>query len=499
MSRLSIFPFPQPHDEAGALSFSSDSAPARSSAVSHVLVGLATLALAGCSSLAGKAGSSTESELIEPLSSPIALASENQNDTANTELPPVSWWQAFNDSQLNEAVELALAGNYSLHAAAARLDQSLASVRGSRSDYYPQVNAEVGKSRRWDGDDSTTDAWSAGVSASYELDLWGSIRAGAAQSQFTADASEAAYRTLANTVAGEVSTYWLGLRVQAERLRLLSSQKQRLETALQVIEGRKRRGQAALTDVWQQQKLVESLSVDIFAAEAQRDIYLQQLALWSGIGETSLADNEVTALAPIAQPSLTLSQVSLEALKARPDIQQAFAQLQAASAGVAVAVANRYPRLSLTASYTGSDSDLSRVFDNWVANIAGSLVLPLIDGAQRRAEVERQRAAEREALANYSQALLEAAQEVQQALVEERQYQRTLASLTEQLQLARKTLELQDYYYARGQIDFLDLLNAQQELLTLESQHLSARWNLTQARIQLFKAVSHGEFGDRDV
>ncbi|MAE21081.1 MAG: hypothetical protein CMK92_01480, partial [Pseudomonas sp.] len=89
-----------------------------------MLVGLATLALAGCSSLAGKAGSSTESELIEPLSSPIALASENQNDTANTELPPVSWWQAFNDSQLNEAVELALAGNYSLHAAAARLDQS---------------------------------------------------------------------------------------------------------------------------------------------------------------------------------------------------------------------------------------------------------------------------------------------------------------------------------------------------------------------------------------
>ncbi|MEC8442637.1 MAG: TolC family protein, partial [Pseudomonadota bacterium] len=345
--------------------------------MSHVLVGLATLALAGCSSLAGKAGSSTESELIEPLSSPITLASDDQRDSANTELPPVSWWQAFNDSQLNGAVELALAGNYSLQAAAARLDQSLASVRGSRSDYYPQVNAEVGKSRRWDGDDSTTDAWSAGVSASYELDLWGSIRAGAAQSQFTADASEAAYRTLANTVAGEVSTYWLGLRVQAERLRLLASQKQRLETALQVIEGRKRRGQAALTDVWQQQKLVESLSVDIFAAEAQRDIYLQQLALWSGVGETSLADNEIAALAPIAQPSLTLSQVPLEALKARPDIQQAFAQLQAASAGVAVAVANRYPRLSLTASYAGSDSDLSQVFDNWVANIAGSLVLPL--------------------------------------------------------------------------------------------------------------------------
>ena len=82
--------------------------------------------------------------------------------------------------------------------------------------------------------------------------------------------------------------------------------------------------------------------------------------------------------------------------------------------------------------------------------------------------------------------------------MEEQRYQKTLQSLTDQLELARKTLELQDYYYARGQIDFLDLLNAQQELLSLESQQLTARWNLTQSRIQLYKAVSHGRFGETD-
>lgn len=427
----------------------------------------------------------------EPLDLPEVFSDTQQP------LPPVDWWITFNDDQLNQYVDAALSGNYSLKAAEARLAQSQASLRGSRSDYYPEVNAELGKSRRWDGDDSTTDAWSAGLSASYEVDLWGSIRAGAAQSAFAADASLAAYRTLANTVAGEITTYWLGLRVQSEKLRLLTDQKQRLETALQVIEGRKRRGQAALTDVWQQQKLVESLSVDIYEAEAQRDIYLQQLALWSGMGQSSLNSEMVGELEPITQPDMTLNSVSLSALKSRPDVQQAFYELQAASAGVAVAAANRYPRFSLSASYSGSDTDLNNVFDNWVASLAGSLVLPLIDGAQRRAEVERQKASEQEALANYSQTVLEAAQEVQQALVEEQRYQRTLKSLTDQLDLARKTLELQDYYYARGQIDFLDLLNAQQELLSLESQHLAARWNLTQSRIQLYKAVSHGRFNDR--
>ncbi|KZY98214.1 hypothetical protein A3746_20460, partial [Oleibacter sp. HI0075] len=323
-------------------------------------------------------------------------------------------------------------------------------------------------------------------------------RAGAAQSRFSADASEAAYRTLANTVAGEVSTYWLGLRVQAGKLRLLEDQKQRLATALKVVEGRKRRGQAALTDVWQQQQLVESLSVDIIEAEAQRDIYLQQLALWLGRGQAPITADMVSDLTPVPQPDMALNNVPLEALKARPDVQEAYARLQAASAGVAVAAANRYPRFSLSASYRDSDADFSQLFDNWVANLAGSLVLPIIDGAGRRAEVERQKAAEQEALADYSQTVLEAAQEVQQALVEEQRYLKTLQSLTDQLELARKTLELQDYYYARGQIDFLDLLNAQQELLSLESQQLTARWNLTQSRIQLYKAVSHGRFGETD-
>ena len=219
--------------------------------------------------------------------------------------------------------------------------QSLAQLRGSRSDYYPEVNAELGKSRQWTSEDSTTDTWSAG-NTRYEIDLWGGIRAGAAQSRFSADASEAAYRTLANTVAGEVSTYWLGLRVQAGKLRLLEDQKQRLATALKVVEGRKRRGQAALTDVWQQQQLVESLSVDIIEAEAQRDIYLQQLALWLGRGQAPITADMVSDLTPVPQPDMALNNVPLEALKARPDVQEAYARLQAASAGVAVAAANRY-------------------------------------------------------------------------------------------------------------------------------------------------------------
>jgi len=415
-----------------------------------------------------------------------------------SEAMPVDWWTQFSDAELNAWMTLALERNFSLQAAQARLDQARAGLRGSRSDYYPSLEASLGKKRSWNADDTTATAWSGGLSTSYEIDIWGSIRAASNQSFMNLQASSAAYRTVANTIAGDVTTAWLGLRMQAENLALLNDQRQRLQTALEVIEGRKKRGQAKLSDVWQQQKLLESLQVDILSAEAQRDIYIQQLAVWTGQGRSDLTPEKVAALGKLPEISGEITALPVAVIQTRPDVEQAWFALQAASAGVAIAESNRYPRLTLSASYSGEDPEFSQIFDNWVANLAGSLVLPLIDGGQRRAEVQRQRALETEAVAEYSRTLLEAAQEVQEALVQESRYARTAASLYGQLDLARRTLELQDYYYARGQLDFLELLNAQQELLNLESQYLAARWNHVQARIQVYKSVSHGQFGDTE-
>ena len=417
---------------------------------------------------------------------------------SDSEAMPVDWWTQFSDAELNAWMTLALERNFSLQAAQARLDQARAGLRGSRSDYYPSLEASLGKKRSWNADDTTATAWSGGLSTSYEIDIWGSIRAASNQSFMNLQASSAAYRTVANTIAGDVTTAWLGLRMQAENLELLNDQRQRLQTALEVIEGRKKRGQAKLSDVWQQQKLLESLQVDILSAEAQRDIYIQQLAVWTGQGRSDLTPEKVAALGKLPEISGEIIALPVAVIQARPDVEQAWFALQAASAGVAIAESNRYPRLTLSASYSGEDPEFSQIFDNWVANLAGSLVLPLIDGGQRRAEVQRQRALETEAVAEYSRTLLEAAQEVQEALVQESRYARTAASLYGQLDLARRTLELQDYYYARGQLDFLELLNAQQELLNLESQYLAARWNHVQARIQVYKSVSHGQFGDTE-
>ena len=412
---------------------------------------------------------------------------------------PVSWWQTFNDVQLNQYVEQALLNNYSLQAAAARVAQSSSLLSQQRSNFIPELDANLGRTRNWQesgsSEPSASNNWSAGLSASYEVDLWGSIRASAQQAEFNVSASQAAYRTLANTVAAQVSSAWLGLRKETENLALLVSQQERTSKSLQVIERRQAKGQSSLTDVLQQMQLQESLDTQVIAAQAQQQIYLQQLALWTGQSQIApMLTNDAPYLTNGSMNLVPVDSVALEALKARPDVQQAYHQLEAASAGVALAVTNRYPRFSLAASYTGKDENLNQIFDNWVASLAGSLVLPLIDGGQRKAEVKRQQAIEQEALANYQQTLLEAAQEVQQALVLDNQYALTVASLSGQLQLAQQTLDLSNSYYLRGQTNYLSLLNAQQDVLGLEQQLLTAQWNHTQARIQLYQAVSHGYF-----
>lgn len=418
--------------------------------------------------------------------------------TFNNTAPSVNqrWWQDFNDAELNRWVELGLERNFNLQAAWAQLAQSQALWQRNSSAQYPDLSLSLTRSREW-RDSVTADLWAAGISTSYELDFWGRVAAVNEQGRLNALASLSNTRLQSNTVVASVTLNWYGLRTQATQLQLLAQQRARIESSLKVIRGRFNYGAAAITDMWQQEQVLETLVADEINARAELDRYRQQFGLWVAQPELLATDAELTVSASL--PNLTaVPGVDLEALKQRPDVQQAWFKLQAANAGVAAAVADRYPRLTLTASYKGQDPDFSRLFDNWIGNLAGSLVLPLIDGANRRAAVAQQRAVVEEALANYQQVLLTAVQEVQSALTSEAQMQQRLENLERQLVLARSTEAFQNNSYRKGSGDFLSLLTAERAVLTLEQQLLNARWQQLQYRIQLYRAVSHGDFTEKE-
>ncbi|MCY0966675.1 TolC family protein [Parathalassolituus penaei] len=421
--------------------------------------------------------------------------------TSAAQLPmAVRWWQEFHDPMLNELVATSLEANNGLQAEWATVSQYRALARQAGAERYPEINAGLERQQLRSDGQLSSDQWSATLSTSYELDFWGRVAALDKQAVLQADSRERVARVEANTVAAQVSLAWYGLIASSRQQQLLQQQKQRTEQLLESTRGRYQRGQAAVTDIWQQQQLLAALQSELDVAAGQQRLYWQQLALWTGRGEW-LLPGDATARFQKELPGrhlpnneLAADEIALSALQQRPDVEQAWLDLQAADAGVAAAVANRYPRFTLSATVGTESPSVSGLFDSWFSSLTAGLVMPVLDAGNRKAAVDAQQAAAQAALYRYQQVLLEAATEVQEALVNTDTARRQLQGIDEQLALATRTEDYQTSGYHKGVVTYPQLLDAQKSRLELENQQLSARWQLVQYRIQLYRALSHADF-----
>lgn len=171
---------------------------------------------------------------------------------------------------------------------------------------------------------------------------------------------------------------------------------------------------------------------------------------------------------------------------------EAFYLVEAADADLAAAITERFPRIDLTGFLGTSATRGSNLFDNWLASAAGSLIGPVIDGGERRAEIRRQRAVREELLANYGQAVLEALREVEDGLVLERQQTARIGELRKQLELAERSYSHLLVEYFNGASDYIDVLTALTDRQRLERNLLTARRELIGARIGLYRALAGG-------
>lgn len=459
--------------------------------LSASLVAVMTLSLIACSPAP-----------VVPAQEPELAGFMTQPESATTAAADVRWWLVFQDAQLNSLIDLGLGNNTGLLAARARVEQYQAIAVQAGASRYPEVDATLGRSQTRNNGDLTANLWSAGLTTSYEVDFWGRIASLEDKALLDAAAQQRAARVEANTVAAQISLAWYGLIRQQLALTLLQQQQQRTEQLLAATQGRFQHGQSSAADIWQQQQLQESLNTDIAVANGQQSIYLQQLALWSGRGDWLQAGDSnrelLNSLAARVLPSDRAAPllIPLEALRQRPDVEQSWLALQSANAALAAAAANRYPRFTLSASLTAQNTSLASVLDNWVSNLAANLLMPVFDAGNRKAAEDQQQAAARVALYHYEQTLLNAAQEVQEALVNQQTTRLQLASIEQQLVLATRTEQYQTLGYQKGAVTYLALLNAQKSRLALESQRLNAQWQLLQNRVQLYRSLSHADFAD---
>ncbi len=444
------------------------------------------------------------------LSLPIVLLiatscqSPSRRMPASTPLPPATfagtsgamvlperWWEVFQDPALNALIDQALTGNLTLQSAWYRLDQAAAIAHRERADLFPSVDGSTRASRRetrsrggsWHG----SDTYSLGLAASYEVDLWGRVRAGNRAQD--ADTQVAAYdlQAAALSLTGRVAEIWYRLVLLHAQLEVIDDQLETNATYLDVITGSFQRGRVGAADVLQQRQLLEDTRSTRILVESTISLLEHQLAVLVGQPPGTLPLPTIPRPPPL--PALPAAGLPMEWVQRRPDLLSSWALVEAAGWRTGAAIADRYPRLSLTVNVETSAEKVRDLLDNWLANLAANLVGPIIDAGERKAEIARTEAVLRQAVTNYGSDLLAALSEVADGLALVRDQQRFLESLDRQLELARQASDQVRETYIKGSGDFTRYLTSLTSQQRLSRSRLTAYSDLLQEYIGLARAL----------
>ena len=434
------------------------------------------------------------------------------SETAIAVAQPVAlerWWSSFGDAQLDALVERGLTASPQLELALARVDEARAALGASRADLLPQVDgsASFERFRR-----STLNqggapffgrrdisSWSVGFDARWELDLFGGLRRGVEAAFADAQSLEEARRAAAVSLVAEIARNYVELRVLQQRL---ATARQRIEVqdeTAQIVVLRADAGVASELDSTRARAQVAAARADAPALEAQVAARLHRLGVLVGVAPSALKVElgEAGAI-PLARLALAVAQ-PVEVLAQRPDVRQAERACAAASARLGVAVAQRYPRVSLGAGFGWLANETDDLFDAAAlrGSILPSLSLPIFDAGLRAAQVEAATAREEQALAQYRVVVLGALEEVENSLAALGAASARRAALRESLTEQRQAASYARELYVGGVADFLTVLDAERERFALEDRYLESEGELALQFVALAKALGGGWSDER--
>ncbi|MFC1498987.1 efflux transporter outer membrane subunit [Verrucomicrobiota bacterium] len=425
---------------------------------------------------------------------------ETFSRTKNDSFTNSCWWTDFGSDELNGLVDKALKDNLSISAAAARLKQAraIAVQRGAARVPDISTGAAVSSTEREktaiEGGDTRTESAELLLSASYELDLWGRVSAIKESASLDANASSEDLETVRLSIAAKVASSYFDLLYTRTVMDLVKTQVQTAKDILYLIEFRYRRSQATALDVLQQRELVAQTESLLPHLEAREEVALNALCVLTGLrpGTDLFLKKRILPALPIV-PDTGLP---LQLVERRPDIRSALFRLESAHYSVKAAKADRLPAIRLTASAGYSNSDISDIFDNWIARLAGNIAAPLIDGRRRKAEVDKTLAVLDERIADYRAVILKALTEVENALIREEKQSAYIDALKRQQSAAESAYNEASERYLKGAESYLAALRELNNLHTIQRQTAKARYDMAVFRVNLYQALA-GTFNNK--
>ena len=274
---------------------------------SHSILLFSMMALSGCKAI--------PLERPEFIDIPVSFTESGSAEVES------SWWLAFEDEQLNHLIREALTNNLTIRGAEARLREAYASARSEAGNQYPSLSAFFA-GRDEDAETSGNQELELGLSASYEIDLWGGVQAAADAEGFRAIAESQAYQTAIISLSAEIANTWFGLLEAHSRRNLLMEQVEANENALHLLERRFAGGQTRSVDVLRQRQLVAATLQVLHQAEGDLGVLEYRLAVLTGRTPGTLPPYKATPLPELPpQPSTGLP---MDLVRRRPDVRAAF-------------------------------------------------------------------------------------------------------------------------------------------------------------------------------
>jgi NodT family efflux transporter outer membrane factor (OMF) lipoprotein len=401
------------------------------------------------------------------------------------------WWEIFKDDALNQLEVRIDISNENVKSAAAAYDQARALVAQARAGFWPTVGVSAGKSRGSTDGGPTRTSDSAGVSANWDLDIWGQIRRSTESSRASAQASAAALAAARLSAQAALATDYFELRAQDQLQRLLDDTVVAEELSLKLTESRYRFGVAARADVVSAQAQLLSSQAQQVNAKIQRGILEHAIAVLVGQQPASFS---LTPSSMRADVPTVPAGVPSTLLERRPDVAQAERKVAAANAQIGVATSAFFPSLTLAGSENYSGPSWTHLISvpNRIWSVGPALAETLFDGGLRRAQLAQARAAYDVSVADYRQTVLSGFQQVEDEIVTLRVLEQQSVIEESAVAAAREAEKLTLNQYKAGTVPYSSVITAQTTRLSAEETALSVLSTRLQASVALIEAVGGG-------
>ncbi|MEM7204063.1 MAG: efflux transporter outer membrane subunit [Planctomycetota bacterium] len=432
----------------------------------------------------------------------FAAADEADFDGDPAELR--AWWRRLGDDALDGAIQQALEVNHDLRIATARLAEVHALRRSARSRLGPSLQAGVDVTRTRSSENTilgrvfgsggigfTQNAYSTGVDAAWELDLFGGVRRGVEAADARLDAATAQWRAVRLSLVAEVARVWIERAGTERRIAIAEEQVELQQGTLDLVQAKVRAGLARRLEIDRARSQLEATRSVLPSLQAGRAAQAHRLAVLLG-QHPSDAPPPAPQLCQVP-PTVSLG-VPGELLRRRPDVRAAEREFAAATADIGVAVAELYPKLFVL----GGASLQSAGSGDWIEpasrawQLGPAIRWRLFESDRLHAEVEGRRAARAAAMARFEQTVLIALEDVETAAVNHQRERTRQETLLRATTAARAAASRAGSLYDAGLTDFLTVLDAERRRNDAEQALIGSEIALRTSVVVLFKALGGG-------